>query len=414
MENGSNSRLVQLISCAASLSDDDRRTAHRLCALGALALAVYAFAVGGSSTMEPHKVWALFAFLGYAGCAVLLLFGQSIKGAVAVLFGLSVVVPFAALIARDLAQHEVTIVGDGASRLLATGSPYVSDPSGVNEVFPYFPLMAVFGIPRAVFGEHFVTDPRMCFAAFFGAVTWLTLRRLVRPATARLVLVLLAVSPLVAIPLATGGVDLPVVALAGLAAVTMWTREYRLNAFVVALGCAIKFTFWPLAVMMVLIQVRSGRGVRCLQWVRDVVAVVALTIVPSAIVDWSGFVAGALRFPLGLSGIESPAGRGLLGGPLSDRGLLGTAAIVGILVVSAAAISWTTLRKPTLSAANILLLAAVGYTVLFLVAPVSRAGYFVLPFVLAVLGVVSYLSEAARLTRARTTEPASRPIADAL
>lgn len=62
------------------------------------------------------------------------------------------------------------------------------------------------------------------------------------------------------------------------------------------------------------------------------------------------------------------------------------------LLASAVAITWIALAKRHLGLTDILLLAAAGYTILFLVSPVSRAGYFVLPFVLGVLGVVAQVA----------------------
>lgn len=363
-------------------------------ATGAAGLAVHAFVLGTSTRMEPHEVWAVFAFVGYCAGAGMILCRRSFGAIVAVLAGFCVVIPFAALVLRRLSQHEVGIVRDGAVRVLSSGSPYVSEPAVVDDVFPYFPLMSVFGVPGAALGGSPLGDPRIYFTLFFVVVTWMGLRRLVAARTSALVLLLVSACPLVAIPIATGGVDLPVVALAGLAVITLWTGEYRLNAVVVGIGCAIEFTFWPLAVMMLVVQIRRGRRMEIRRWGVVVAGIVVGTVLPAALIDPRGFVRSALEFPLGLSSITSPAGTGLVGGPLAAQGGLGYAGIVVVLVVSAAAIAWWILTKRCLTLADLLLLAAAGYSVLFVVSPVSRAGYFVLPFVLIVLAVVDGLAGA--------------------
>lgn len=404
------SRVLDRLSRPVALSLSESRVARLVYALCAVVLVIYTFAMGASSRMEPHKVWALFALLGYAAAAVMLLFRRSFRAVLAALVGLCVVVPFSALIVRDLFQHEVGIVGDGAMRMLATASPYVADPGTLNEVFPYFPLMSAFGMPSAVFGGGLLGDPRIYFTAFFVVVTWSTLRRLVEARLAVLVVVLLTVCPLVAIPISTGGVDLPIVALAALAVVTMWTGEHRLNAVAVGLGCAIKFTFWPLAAMAIVVQIRRGRGREIPGWSGVVAGIVVATVLPSALVDGTGFLRSAIEFPLGLADIESPAGAGLIGGPLSEHGVLGIAAIGAILLATSVAIAWRMLTKPQLNPADMFLLVAVGYAVLFLVSPVSRAGYFILPFVFVALSAVWRFSEAWRLGEERSTPSSSAPV----
>lgn len=372
------------------------REGHRVRAiatLSAVGLAVYAFILGTSTRMEPHAVWAMFAFVGYCGCAGMLLRRRWSIGAIAaVSAGFCAVLPGVALIVRGLSQHEVGIVRDGAIRALASASPYVTDPAVVDDVFPYFPLMSVFGIPGAAFGENPLGDPRISFTLFFAVVTWVSLRRLVDTKIAVRAEMLMIACPLVAIPIATGGVDLPVAALAGLAVITLWTGEYRLNAIVVGVGCAIKFTFWPLAAMMIVVQVRRGRRAEIRRWAAVVAAIVGAAVLPAVLVDPRGFARSAIEFPLGLSAIESPAGASALGGALAEKGFLGYAGIVTSLLASAVAITWIALAKRHLGLTDILLLAAAGYTILFLVSPVSRAGYFVLPFVLGVLGVVAQVA----------------------
>lgn len=48
--------------------------------------------------------------------------------------------------------HEVTIIEQSAAVLLSTGTPYVHDASTLDQINPYLPGMALFGVPAVVAG----------------------------------------------------------------------------------------------------------------------------------------------------------------------------------------------------------------------------------------------------------------------
>ncbi|MYS56390.1 hypothetical protein GTW46_41165, partial [Streptomyces sp. SID6013] len=106
------------------------------------------------------------------------------------------VLPLVGLVAAGLGQSEVAVVERSGRLLAATGSPYVTAPAAVGDFNPYLPGMALFGVLPG--------DPRWWTGgAFVGALVAAGVRR-VGP---------LLACPLVALPLAVGGVDLPVAGL---------------------------------------------------------------------------------------------------------------------------------------------------------------------------------------------------------
>ncbi|MYR46736.1 hypothetical protein GTW67_32950, partial [Streptomyces sp. SID5910] len=157
-------------------------------AVGAVGLAVV-------SGLGPHRVWGAVAGAAYAAAAVLASGARPRRVARAVAVLGAVVVPLVGLVAAGLGQSEVAVVERSGRLLLTTGSPYLTDPAAVTDFNPYLPGMALFGVLPG--------DPRWwlggaCVAALAGA----GLHR--AP---------LLACPLIALPLAVGGVDLPVAAL---------------------------------------------------------------------------------------------------------------------------------------------------------------------------------------------------------
>src|SRR6185437_5133229 len=119
------------------------------------------------------------------------------------------------------AQEEVLVVEHMGERLIAGGTPYLG-PDAIAALAPgdrlmgyspYQPGMAVFGVPRALAGDFWWTDARVWFAvaAVAALVAAVRITRDVRATQAATVL------PLCALTLATGGDDLPVLALCLLA-----------------------------------------------------------------------------------------------------------------------------------------------------------------------------------------------------
>jgi hypothetical protein len=85
---------------------------------------------------------------------------------------------------------------------------------------------------------------------------------------------------------------------------------------------------------------------------------------------------------LGLAKVHTPAVSPLLGHGLSQLGVPGQVTNLGLLLLSVAAVTWWTLRRPPRTAVQAANRLTLGLSAMFLFAPASRFGYFLLPVVL--------------------------------
>ncbi|WP_328865257.1 DUF2029 domain-containing protein [Streptomyces sp. NBC_00341] len=346
------------------------------CAAAALLLAL-------CSGLAPHRIWGASAAVGYAGAVWPAARGRHRTAAALAAIG-AVGLPLLVLVLMRRAQLEVEVVAHSAQSLLTTGSPYAPDPVSVADFDPYLPAMAVFGIPHALFGAGPLTDPRLWTgAAFLGALS-LCARR---PP-----LLALAACPLVALPLAVGGVDLPVTGLMCLG-LSLAGRDRPVAAgLVTGLAAALKWTAWPAlpVVVVLLMSMRrsgtAGRGspLRC-----ALVAVLttAVLVLPAALRDPASFGTHVVGYPLGLTDAVSPAASPFPGHLLA-AGLPGgrTAALVLLLCCALALAGSLVVRPPGTPPAAALRL-ALGLGLATALMPATRFGYLVYPLVLAVWAV---------------------------
>ncbi|KFK85434.1 hypothetical protein IX27_33295 [Streptomyces sp. JS01] len=359
-----------------------------LCAAAALGLA-------GCSSLGPHRVWGTAAGAGYLAAALLAARGRSPRTAGAVAVTGAVLLPLLWLLAVDRAQLEVRVVARSAGLLLAEGTPYLQHPVVPEDFNPYLPGMAVFGLPEAVAGPGPLTDPRLWMgAAFLGAFA------LALPAGSRSApLRWIAACPLVALPLAVGGVDLPVAGLMcfGLAL----AGQGRAGAAGLALGAAaaLKWTSWPaipVALALLAADSRSadrGEGRRPADRVAARCGLVALLtaavlVLPAALRDPGAFRAHVVDFPLGLTDAVSSAASPLPGQLLATHVPGGRTLALLLLGVSALLIALSLLVRPPAATADAAVRLALGLLLAIAFMPASRFGYLVHPLVLAVWAAV--------------------------
>ncbi|HEX3947677.1 MAG TPA: glycosyltransferase 87 family protein, partial [Acidimicrobiales bacterium] len=224
-------------------------------------------------------------------------------------------------------QPEVVVI-DQAARRLASGKDLyhavlnkqgkvVSAVPGepvYESFFPYLPLMAVFGLPSDTHHPLRLTDARIFFSVVTLLVTGAALA-LCRAPTERRVraLQVLTVLPTAALPLATGGDDMPIVAILLLAMVLAQRRQPFLSGLVLGVVSAMKFTAWPLAALA-LFAARDKRGKRTpLRMLLGMRVVVGPVGVPFLLRNVHAFVVNVILFPLGLAGVASPAASPLPG-----------------------------------------------------------------------------------------------------
>ena len=188
------------------------------------------------------------------------------------------------------------------------------------------------------------------------------------------------VLPTGALFLAGGGDDLPVLALSlfGIAAVAQRREVAAGVAF--GLAMAMKLTAWPIALLSLLV-LRDRHGRRAAGRAGAIMAViVAVVVIPFFVWDPHTFYENVLAFPLGLSGVNSPAASPLPGHllvslvPAAHRVLL-----VGLAVVGTPFLVWWLWRRPPRDVADVCRLTAVIAIVVMCVAPATRVGYVVYP-----------------------------------
>ncbi|MFD4003338.1 hypothetical protein [Streptomyces rubiginosohelvolus] len=362
-----------------------------LCAAAALGLA-------GCSSLGPHRVWGTAAGAGYLAAALLASRGRSPRTAGAVAVTGAVLLPLLWLLAVDRAQLEVRVVARSAGLLLAEGTPYLQHPVVPEDFNPYLPGMAVFGLPEAVAGPGPLTDPRLWMgAAFLGAFA-LGLPARARSAPLRWI----AACPLVALPLAVGGVDLPVAGLMCLGLALAGQGRAGAAGLVLGAAGALKWTAWPaIPVALALLAAASrsagrpadrGEGRRADRAAARCGLVALLTaavlVLPAALRDPGAFRAHVVDFPLGLTDAVSSAASPLPGHLLATHVPGGRTLALLLLGVSALLIALSLLVRPPATTADAAARLALGLLLAIAFMPASRFGYLVHPLVLAVWAAV--------------------------
>lgn len=356
------------------------------------------------STLPAHKFWGAIAIGGYAPAAIascMLLFRYAVPIitrmwiSVAASAAVTLMPLMAAVIERSQgvsgrAQEEVLVVEASAQRFVESGTPYLSADSiaGLDTnaqllaYNPYQPGMAVFGLPHAGFGAHWFTDARIWFAAVTLAATWVAIRMLVkvgmpRPAWVRVVQSL-GVLPICALTLATGGDDLPVVALATLAFSCVATKRYLLAGFVIGAAAAMKLFAWPVLIVVLIVAYKRG----ALKWlIVPAVGIPVLSTLPVMTADWSAFIDNVIDFPLGNGVIASPAASPLPGYLIATYVPGGDGLAVGLLLAAGLVVAGCLLWWPPRNGYSAAAWCAVGLAVAMVLMPSSRFGYLIYPAV---------------------------------
>jgi hypothetical protein len=390
--------------------------------------AVFAVLVAIFSSDSVHQLWGAMAACGY-GAALVALLGRP-RGrdlALGFSFGGALLVPLAWMAVHALEQPEVAVVARSGAALIRHGSPYAGaaalagthDPNAYN---PYLPVMALFGLPRAVFGGA-LTDPRVWFGVVFLVVFWLALRAGGARDPARWAIGI-AGSPVIAFELAVGGTDVPMVAFLCLGFAFLWQRRPVLAGLALGVGAAMKATAWPaLLVVIALLAVRDGKRAVG-QFTLTALAVVVACVGPF-VFHARALVENTIMFPLGLASVTSQASSPLPGHDLAETGHLGHAIVVAALVTAGLAVGLSLIVRPPRSVPRAVVLLAGAMTLMFVLAPSTRFGYFIYPatlalWLLAVLAGRSVPDDPAKpdlgaasasWCTIRRTSPATRPVA---
>lgn len=374
------------------------------------------------SEFYGYRVWGNFATVAY-GFGVLhsgyLLWsarnGRTPRGAlgsrwcgIAAVALLAMILPLTLLVIRRLtgvdwlitpvswaAQPEVWVIERSADLLLHHGTPYVDvtalgRPPVVNDYTPYGPVMALFGLPRALFGgtplTDALTDARWMFALAACACVLGTLKLLKWPKVPVGAAQLAMACPLTALTWAVAGPDLAIVGLLVLACALAATGRVAWSGVVLALVVSAKLIVAPAAaVLAVFVLVRRGKGLDWTALARFAAALVATTAalhLPVYLVDPAAFVEHVFRFPLGMGAVRSPAASPLPGHLIAETGAIGQVAAFALVGAAAVAMLVWLARRPPANGSDALLRVAVGLGALILLTPATRYGYLVYPLVL--------------------------------
>src|ERR1700677_3551491 len=313
----------------------------------------WAVLVAVFSTDSVHRLWGVMAACGYTLALLAVIAIRSARAA-DLAIGLSfiggLIAPLTWMAAKGLEQPEVWVVARSGWMLIHHGTPYTSatalkatrNPNAYN---PYLPVMALFGVPRALFDLGLLTDPRTWFGAVFIIVFWLALRRGGAVDPWRW-LILIAGSPVIAFELAVGGTDVPMVGFLCLGFALLYHRGRSasvrfavLAGLALGIASAMKATAWPaLVVAVVLIGVRDGRKAAW-AFALTAVGVVAVCVGPFFALHPKSLVDNTVLFPLGLASVQSQASSPLLGHIISSTWPgAGHTVVVALLVLAAVAV----------------------------------------------------------------------------
>ena len=369
--------------------------------------AVFALVTALTSTLLPHRAWGAVAGWAYLGALLVTAWWwarhrSTGRGTLTLLawLGTALLPLIVQAVQRsdgrtDRAQEEVMVVEEAGARLLDAGTPYLGPhaiaalPPGEQLLgyFPYQPGMAVFGLPRAIAGTAWWTDARVWFAVATAAALGTAVAVLRsraeghdRNPTVRAVQ-FTTVLPVCALTLATGGDDLPVLALCLLALSCCAADRFGAAGVAVGAAAATKLFAFPIVVVLAVLALTCGRGRRFLA---GAAGLPVLVLLPTFAVDADAFVENVIRFPLGEGLVTSPAQSPFPGHLIAAYLPGGRYVAAGLLAAAAVAITVRVVRRPPRTAVSAALISGYGLLTAILLVPSTRFGYLLYPLALLV------------------------------
>jgi hypothetical protein len=355
--------------------------------------AVFAGVTALTSTLLPHRAWGSIAWVGYGIAALVAVIGFVRRSwLVAFVFVAVALVPLVTQAVQradgrgDRAQDEVMVIEQAGERLVSSGTPYLPRPAisalpadeRLLAYTPYQPGMALFGLPRAAFGSAWWTDARIWFAAVTILMIWYALS-LLRPAPTTLIAQAVLALPLCTLTLATGGDDLPVLALSVLAIAFTFRDRFVAAGIAVGVAGALKLFALPVALVLLVLAWHSGRLRTSWRFAAGALGLPALALLPALLLSPSAYVENVLRFPSGHGLVTSPAQSPLPGHLIAESLPAGRYVALGLLLAAGLALCWWLLRRPPAGAGAAALVVAVGLTTAIMLTPATRFGYLLYP-----------------------------------
>jgi len=378
---------------------------------------VFALLTAAYSTMTPHRVWGAIAAPGYAVALLATLVavlttrdtsvtppdrrepgGAARLGIAVFAIAVTVVLPLVVQAAQRAtgrpgrAQDEVSVIEAAGRRLLEYGTPYLDrhtieglpDALRLLAYTPYQPAMALLGTPRALRPAAWWTDARIVFLLVSAAAIACALLTLRLPATRRsAVRAIQAVSvlPICALTLATGGDDLPVLALCLLALALCAGGHPLAGGIVIGVAGSLKLIALPIAVVLAAYLLTRGRK-EAVRYAAGAFGLPLLTLIPAALLNADSVVENVLRFPLGHGIVTSPAASPLPGHLLATAAPWGRAVVIALLAATMIGFGIGLIRRPPRTVAAATTVGAIGLLIAIALLPATRFGYLMYPIAL--------------------------------
>jgi hypothetical protein len=369
------------------LSWSSLATQHRTWIAAAFAVcALFGVGVTLVSTDHLHRRWGIMAACGYGLAAIAVLAWRS-RGAdlaLALSLGGALIVPLAWMAVAGQGQPEVAVIIRSGQLLVHHGSPYEApsllrhtrDPNAYN---PYLPAMTVFALLWTVAPHNPLADPRVWFGVAFAVCFALALRVAKARDVARWT-VFVTATPIIAFELAVGGTDVPIIALICLGFALMWKYPRPILAGLAFGGAAsMKATAWPAVIVAVsLALARDGKRAAAVMTGVSL-SVVAVVVGPFAAVQPESLIKNTILFPLGLASVTSAAVSPLPGHLIAETGHLGRTCVITALIAAALVIGASLIFRPPRHVPAAATRLIVALTLMFVLAPATRFGYFIYP-----------------------------------
>ncbi len=377
------------------------------------------------------QVWAVWAACGYA-VALFILWRWPGRTIVAVLVSvaLAVVAPLLWLSTAYPLEDGMNVIDRAATLLLHHGSPYMTSAQVTRYLSynPYLPVMTLFGLPSAAGLSAtglggLAGNPGVWLAlgsvAPLAAAFWIAMPHRHCPVCRRDALLATAIavaSPVIGLNLAVITTDPPVLALMLLSLALALAPPRRADAAVssgalssgavLGVACDLKSTAW-LAVPVMAAMFASRDGARAAGRFIASSVVTALVLIaaldPAALIKpaaAAALVQNSVLFPLGLTRIKTPAESLLPGHLLTSMGTAGHVISVGLLLAAALGIAISLVIRPPRDVPAAARRVALGLTLMFLLGPDVRFGYFIYP-----LGLLGWLALTKQVTNPARQEP---------
>ena len=390
-------------------------------AFGAYAVAAAFFSRG------EDQVWAIWAACGYAVALFMLWRWSGRMAAVGVSVALAVLAPLLWLSVAYPLETGMAVIDRSAMLLLHHGSPYLSAGQVISweSYNPYLPVMTLFGLASAAGLGGLAGNSGVWIALGtvvpLAAAFWIAVPHRGCTVCRRDALLATAVavaSPVVGLNLAVITTDPPVLALILLALALAGRPDAdapaagtsrAVSAAVgsgIALGvaCDLKSTAWlAVPVLAAMFAARDGARAagRFVAASAVTVAVLIAVLAPAALTSLRGadaLVQNSVLFPLGLTRYKTPAESLLPGHLLTAMGTAGHVVSVGLLLAAGLGIAISLVIRPPRDVPAATRRLVVGLTLMFLLGPDVRFGYFIYP-----LGLIGWLALNARTGETQTS-----------